>query len=127
GLDPILPMFLQGLMFGTPETREQAALGLGDLISMTSTTALAPFVIKITGPLIRIIGDRFPAKVKAAILHTLMYVFPLLPFYHDNNNNTNKTTKNGMISHNFLVSQKKTKTYHKEFCCKVTFVLLFVT
>jgi hypothetical protein len=66
-------MFLQGLMFGSPETREQAALGLGDLISMTTTTALAPFVIKITGPLIRIIGDRFPAKVKAAILHTLMY------------------------------------------------------
>lgn len=87
-------------MSGTPEQRETSALGMGDLIELTSSQALGPFVIKITGtatlrflfnllrpyvacagPLIRIIGDRFPSRVKLAILLTLSYVhiisFPL--------------------------------------------------
>lgn len=51
--------------------RESAADGLGDLVSVTSEDALKPFVVTITGPLIRIIGDRFPAPIKAAILGTL--------------------------------------------------------
>jgi len=71
GLAPILPIFLQGLMYGSPEIREQAANGLGDLIALTSEDAMKPFLIQITGPLIRIIGDRFPWQVKAAILRTL--------------------------------------------------------
>jgi hypothetical protein len=60
-------------MFGSPEQREASALGMGDLIELTTPQALGPFVIKITGPLIRIIGDRFPPKVKLAILRTLSY------------------------------------------------------
>lgn len=38
---------------------------------MTSEEALKPFVVSITGPLIRIVGDRFPSSIKAAILGTL--------------------------------------------------------
>jgi hypothetical protein len=64
-------------MFGSPEQREASALGMGDLIELTTPQALGPFVIKITGPLIRIIGDRFPPRVKLAILRTLSYVCPL--------------------------------------------------
>ncbi|XP_051119851.1 protein ILITYHIA [Andrographis paniculata] len=70
-LQPILPIFLQGLTSGSAELREQAALGLGELIEVTSEKALKEFVIPITGPLIRIIGDRFPWQVKSAILSTL--------------------------------------------------------
>lgn len=44
---------------------------LGEVVQLTSAAALRPFVIKITGPLIRVVGDRFPAEVKAAILKTL--------------------------------------------------------
>ena len=33
--------------------------------------ALRPYVIKITGPLIRVVGDRFQWQVKSAILGTL--------------------------------------------------------
>lgn len=51
--------------------REAAAEGLGELVSVTSEEALKPFVVQITGPLIRIIGDRFPSPIKAAILKTL--------------------------------------------------------
>ncbi|KAK4397653.1 protein ILITYHIA [Sesamum angolense] len=61
----------QGLISGSAELREQAALGLGELIEVTSEKALKEFVIPITGPLIRIIGDRFPWQVKSAILSTL--------------------------------------------------------
>ncbi|KAL8544545.1 hypothetical protein ACS0TY_004932 [Phlomoides rotata] len=70
-LQPVLPIFLQGLISGSAELREQAALGLGELIEVTSDKALREFVIPITGPLIRIIGDRFPWQVKSAILSTL--------------------------------------------------------
>ncbi|KAL9233413.1 hypothetical protein vseg_008420 [Gypsophila vaccaria] len=70
-LQPVLPIFLQGLISGSAELREQAALGLGELIEVTSEQSLKEFVIPITGPLIRIIGDRFPWQVKSAILSTL--------------------------------------------------------
>ncbi|PRP84949.1 hypothetical protein PROFUN_07334 [Planoprotostelium fungivorum] len=71
GMAPVLPMLLQGLKVGSAELREQAALGLGEVLNMTSDAAAKPFLIQITGPLIRIIVDRFPWQVKAAILQTL--------------------------------------------------------
>lgn len=73
-LQPLLPIFLQGLISGSAELREQAALGLGELIEVTSEHSLKEFVIPITGPLIRIIGDRFPWQVKSAILSTLSII-----------------------------------------------------
>nr|XP_016491594.1 PREDICTED: eIF-2-alpha kinase activator GCN1-like isoform X3 [Nicotiana tabacum] len=76
-LQPLLPIFLQvfqGLISGSAELREQAALGLGELIEVTSEKTLKEFVIPITGPLIRIIGDRFPWQVKSAILSTLSII-----------------------------------------------------
>ncbi|KAF2306959.1 hypothetical protein GH714_022778 [Hevea brasiliensis] len=73
-LQPLLPIFLQGLISGSAELREQAALGLGELIEVTSEQALKEFVIPVTGPLIRIIGDRFPWQVKSAILSTLSII-----------------------------------------------------
>ncbi|XP_076949401.1 protein ILITYHIA-like isoform X2 [Bidens hawaiensis] len=73
-LQPLLPIFLQGLTSGSAELREQAAQGLGELIEVTSEKALKEFVIPITGPLIRIIGDRFPWQVKSAILSTLTII-----------------------------------------------------
>jgi len=87
GLAPLLPMFQHGLLNGSPSLRKDAAEGLGEMIELTQEKFLAPFVIKITGPLIRIVGDRFPPEVKAAILGTLgllinksgRYLKPFLP------------------------------------------------
>jgi len=73
GITPLLPIFLQGLMNGSNSIREASALGIGDLIQRTSADALKPFVTQITGPLIRIVGDRHPGEVKSAILSTLRY------------------------------------------------------
>jgi len=70
-LQPVLQIYLQSLMSGSADTREQAADGIGELIDVTSESSLKPFVVPITGPLIRIIGDRFPWQVKSAILGTL--------------------------------------------------------
>ncbi|CAI5465590.1 unnamed protein product [Closterium sp. Yama58-4] len=71
GLQPVLQIYLQALMLGSAEMREAAADGLAELIDVASEVALRPFVVPITGPLIRIVGDRFPWQVKAAILSTL--------------------------------------------------------
>nr|XP_031848654.1 eIF-2-alpha kinase activator GCN1 isoform X2 [Nomia melanderi] len=71
GITPILPIFREAILNGLPETKEQAAQGLGEVIKLTSASALQPSVVHITGPLIRILGDRFNWSVKAAVLETL--------------------------------------------------------
>uniref|UniRef100_R7WCR4 TOG domain-containing protein n=1 Tax=Aegilops tauschii TaxID=37682 RepID=R7WCR4_AEGTA len=73
-LQPFLPIFQQGLISGSAETKEQAAEGLGELIDVTSEKTLREVVVPITGPLIRILGDRFPWQVKSAILSTLTII-----------------------------------------------------
>ncbi|KAF9918095.1 translational activator of GCN4 [Lobosporangium transversale] len=79
GIAPLLPIFLQGLMNGSNAIREASALGVGDLIQRTSPDALKPFVTQITGPLIRIVGDRHPGEVKSAILSTLSLLLQKVP------------------------------------------------
>ncbi|XP_011307361.1 translational activator GCN1 [Fopius arisanus] len=71
GITPILPIFREAILNGLPEAKEAAAQGLGEVIKLTSATALQPSVVHITGPLIRILGDRFNWSVKAAVLETL--------------------------------------------------------
>ncbi|GAA5985182.1 hypothetical protein JCM5350_004261 [Sporobolomyces pararoseus] len=79
GLKPILPILLQGLLAGTAEQREQAAYGLGDLVERSSPESFKPYCIQTVGPLIRVIGDRFPAPVKSAILSTLTILLTRVP------------------------------------------------
>lgn len=71
GISPLLPVFREAILNGLPEEKENAAQGLGEIISLTSAQSLQPSVVHITGPLIRILGDRFNAGVKAAVLETL--------------------------------------------------------
>ncbi|XP_060530072.1 stalled ribosome sensor GCN1 [Cylas formicarius] len=71
GIAPILPIFREAILNGDGDEKEAAALGLGEVIRVTSASALQPSVVTITGPLIRILGDRFSANVKTAVLETL--------------------------------------------------------
>jgi HEAT repeat protein len=71
GLQPLIPIFQKGLLEGSNSIRQTAASGLGDLIELTSDKSLRPYLVKLTGPLIRIGHDKFPAEVKEAILKTL--------------------------------------------------------
>ncbi|MBN3289218.1 GCN1 kinase, partial [Polypterus senegalus] len=71
GVTSILPVLREGVLTGNPEQKEEAAKALGLVIKLTSAEALRPSVINITGPLIRILGDRFSWNVKVALLETL--------------------------------------------------------
>ncbi|XP_039501324.1 eIF-2-alpha kinase activator GCN1-like [Drosophila santomea] len=71
GITPLLPVFREAILNGLPEEKENAAQGLGEVIFLTNAQSLQLSVVHITGPLIRILGDRFNAAVKAAVLETL--------------------------------------------------------
>lgn len=71
GISPILPIFREAILNGTPDQKDQAAQGLSEVIQLTSAEALKPSVVNIAGPLIRILGDRFAWNVKVAVLDTL--------------------------------------------------------
>ena len=98
GITPVLPIFREGILTGSPEIKELSAIALGELIRKTSAEALKPSVVHITGPLIRILGDRFAPAVKTAVLETLtlllskvvflIYVYVIM-MYKDMLNRTN--------------------------------------
>uniref|UniRef100_A0A8C7UT04 GCN1 activator of EIF2AK4 n=1 Tax=Oncorhynchus mykiss TaxID=8022 RepID=A0A8C7UT04_ONCMY len=71
GVTCILPVLREGVLTGSPEQKEEAAKALGGVIKLTSSEALRPSVVNITGPLIRILGDRFAWSVKTSLLETL--------------------------------------------------------
>ncbi|XP_043924837.1 eIF-2-alpha kinase activator GCN1 [Protopterus annectens] len=71
GVTSLLPVLREGVLTGNPEQKEEAAKALGMVIKLTSAEALKPSVVSITGPLIRILGDRFSWNVKVALLETL--------------------------------------------------------
>ncbi|TTP43320.1 eIF-2-alpha kinase activator GCN1 [Bagarius yarrelli] len=74
GVTCILPVLREGVLTGSPEQKKEAAHALGAVIKLTSAEALRPSVVNITGPLIRILGDRFTWTVKTALLETLTFL-----------------------------------------------------
>ncbi|KAJ9612016.1 translational activator of GCN4 [Cladophialophora chaetospira] len=80
GILPVLQIFLQGLMNGTTDQRVQSAMGISDIIERSSSDALKPFVTQITGPLIRVVGER-SMDVKCAILSTLNLLLEKIPTF----------------------------------------------
>ncbi|BFZ55607.1 translational activator of GCN4 [Savitreella phatthalungensis] len=79
GLSAVLPIFLQGLMYGQQSIKEEAAKGLGDLAARTEPASLKLFVTQITGPLIRVIGERSSSEVKDAILASMQELLEKIP------------------------------------------------
>lgn len=79
GPNCVLPIFLHGLMYGSSDEREASALAIADIVSKTPAANLKPFVSVITGPLIRVVGERFNSDIKAAILYALNILFVKIP------------------------------------------------
>lgn len=79
GPNCVLPIFLHGLMYGSSDEREASALAIADVVSKTPSANLKPFVTVITGPLIRVVGERFSSDIKAAILYALNILFAKVP------------------------------------------------
>uniref|UniRef100_A0A1I7Y9J1 TOG domain-containing protein n=1 Tax=Steinernema glaseri TaxID=37863 RepID=A0A1I7Y9J1_9BILA len=71
GLKTVLPFLREGILTGAVDVKELAADAMGDVVKLSCEAALRPHVIATTGPLIRILGDRFPATVKISILRIL--------------------------------------------------------
>lgn len=81
GLSPLLPIVLAGLTTGSNDQREQAAYTIADLVDKTDEQAMKPFVVPLTGPLIRVAtqSTSYPAPVKAAILTALTKMLEKIP------------------------------------------------
>uniref|UniRef100_H2ZRB1 TOG domain-containing protein n=1 Tax=Ciona savignyi TaxID=51511 RepID=H2ZRB1_CIOSA len=87
GMAPLLSIFREAILNGHPELKEQAAKGISECIQYLTPAALKPSVVSITGPLIRILGDRFSSNVRIAVLETLsnllekvgVFLKPFLP------------------------------------------------
>lgn len=77
----VLPIFVQGLMYGSTDERESAALAITDVVNKSPADQLKTFVTQITGPLIRVIGERFPPAVKASILLALNALLAKVPAF----------------------------------------------
>lgn len=74
GIDPLLAVATKALLAGDAAQRGAAAQILGEVIRYAPAPQLRPYIIKITGPLIRVAADKLPAASKAAILSTLVAV-----------------------------------------------------
>jgi hypothetical protein len=83
GVSPTVPIIIAGLTTGSNEQREQAAYAIGDLVERTDETAMKPFVVPFTGPLIRVAtqATTYPPAVKTAILSALMSMLEHIPAY----------------------------------------------
>lgn len=75
----ILPVFSHGLMYGNSEQKELSALSIADIIDRTPAANLKPFATTITGPLIRVIGERVSSDIKSAILSALRNLLLKIP------------------------------------------------
>lgn len=81
-LDPLFNILLHALMNGSPTARELAADTIGELAQFADAGVLKPMLIKTTGPLIRVVGDRHPSSVKGAILQVCLLCWSVAIFAH---------------------------------------------
>lgn len=79
GPNCILPIFLHGLMYGNSEQRELSALAIADIIDKTPSLNLRPFATSITGPLIRVVGEKVSSEIKSGILQALTNLLIKIP------------------------------------------------
>lgn len=83
GISPAVPIIIAGLTTGSNDQREQAAYAIADLVERTEETAIKPFVVPFTGPLIRVAtqATSYPAGVKVAILTALGKMLQRIPVF----------------------------------------------
>ncbi|KAG1734519.1 armadillo-type protein [Suillus lakei] len=81
GVAPTVPIIIAGLTNGSNEQRENAAYAIGDLVERTEESAIKPFVVPFTGPLIRVAtqATTYPPGVKTAILSALASMLERIP------------------------------------------------
>ncbi|KAJ1614991.1 GCN1 domain-containing protein [Cryptosporidium canis] len=87
-IDSLTALYVQGISQGSPDSKEECATALREVIQLTNTESLRPIAVKLVGPLIRSISDRTTASlVRGALLSNLVIFLescgaqlrPLLP------------------------------------------------
>ncbi|VDC02874.1 unnamed protein product [Peniophora sp. CBMAI 1063] len=83
GVAPFVPIIIAGLTTGSNDQREQAAYAIGDLVERTEESAIKPFVVPFTGPLIRVAtqATTYPPAVKTGILSALTTMLERIPAF----------------------------------------------
>jgi hypothetical protein len=83
GVNPTVPIIIAGLTTGSNEQREAAAYAISDLVERTEESAIKPFVVPFTGPLIRVAtqATAYPPGVKNAILTALKTMLERIPAF----------------------------------------------
>lgn len=83
GVSPMVPIIIAGLTTGSNEQREAAAYAIGDLVERTEESAIKPFVVPFTGPLIRVAtqASTYPPAVKTGILSALSSMLERIPMF----------------------------------------------
>ncbi|KAF9496394.1 ARM repeat-containing protein [Pleurotus eryngii] len=83
GVAPMVPIIIAGLTAGSNEQRENAAYAIGDLVERTEESAIKPFVVPFTGPLIRVAtqATTYPPAVKTGLLSALMSMLQRIPAF----------------------------------------------
>ena len=78
GPEPILPIYLYALMHGSEDDKESAADGISELVDLVEPLkALKPYLVKMTGPLLRMVGNKFAPVTKSAILNALVKILSI--------------------------------------------------
>ncbi|OII73623.1 uncharacterized protein cubi_03421 [Cryptosporidium ubiquitum] len=112
-IDSISAIYIQGISQGSPDSKEECAIGLREVIQLTNNECLRPITVKLVGPLIRSISDRTTSSlVRGALLSNLVIFLescglqlrPLLPqiqtilvkFLLDPNENVRKQCSHGI-------------------------------
>ncbi|PWA03181.1 hypothetical protein BB558_000655 [Smittium angustum] len=112
GILPLLPIYTHSLLEGSVVIKEASILGISDLVKYTKEEYLKSQITSITGPLIRIVGDRIPPEVRSAVISSLglllfktpQYLRPFLPqlqrtfvkFLSDNDTDTRKESQKAL-------------------------------
>lgn len=105
GISCVLPIFKEGLLNGAPDIKEQSAHTLCECIKLSDGESLKSSVMAITGPLIRVLGERYSWQVKSAILDAIYFLLlkvditlkpflpQLQPTFLKNLNDTNRLVR----------------------------------
>ena len=71
GLKPLFLMLQKGIMVASAERKADCASLICDLVQYAPAENVRLYALQVTGPLIRIIGDKYPPEVRVTIFRAL--------------------------------------------------------